>query len=364
MHRRIGCICAALLLGRAGAQTHQPVKTTPPSRALQPHAAPASTDPPEIEPILLTRATLDDKIVTLRLVHGIATSVRLPEPVNSIVLGDPEAFEAEHSEREPELVTVKPTGTRPAETNLLITTSSGHQANLLLVSRGEDVGGAQLVDVLLKYGRPAAGSFLVDETPVVSSIVAETRKLDLSSAEISRPAGQQLSVLQNASAEISPSAAGIVDALDKLLARQQKAPMPVLYGQHPVEPESGPRIEAGVSEVLDEGNQVAVLFSVFNPSSHAIEVLPPQVQLGGKLRKKWTTAEQLRVIDFRLSARKLAPGQRSDGVILFERPGFKQSNETLFLQIADAGAVDKPALAPIGFGISSVRGGSAYGSKR
>jgi len=33
---------------------------------------------------------------------------------------------------------------------------------------------------------------------------------------------------------------------------------------------------------------------------------------------------------------------------VFERPGFKQSSETLFLQVADSGAVDKPALAPIG----------------
>jgi hypothetical protein len=134
----------------------------------------------------------------------------------------------------------------------------------------------------------------------------------------------------------------------------------VLYGQHPGDIEAGPRIRAGVSEVLDEGNEVVVLFSAVNPSSHAIEILPPQVQLGGKLKKKWTTAEQLRVIDFRLSTRRLGAGQRTDGVVIFERPNFKQSSETLFLQVADSGAVDLPALAPIGFGISSFRGGSAY----
>jgi len=72
------------------------------------------------------------------------------------------------------------------------------------------------------------------------------------------------------------------------------------------------------------------------------------------------TAEQLRVIDFRLSTRRLGAGQRTDGVVIFERPSFKQSSETLFLQVADSGAVDLPALAPIGFGISSFRGGSAY----
>ena len=36
----------------------------------------------------------------------------MPEPVNSVVVGDPENFQAEHSEHEPELVTVKPVATR------------------------------------------------------------------------------------------------------------------------------------------------------------------------------------------------------------------------------------------------------------
>jgi hypothetical protein len=106
---------------------------------------------------------------------------------------------------------------------------------------------------------------------------------------------------------------------------------------------------------------VIVLFSVINPSNHAIELMPQQVQLGGKIKKKWTTAEQLPVTDFRLSTRRLGAGARADGVIVFERPAFKQASETLFLQMAEAGAVDKPALAPVGFGISTFRGGSAYG---
>jgi len=39
--------------------------------------------------------------------------------------------------------------------------------------------------------------------------------------------------------------------------------------------------------------------------------------------------------------------------VLFDRPPYKQSNETLLLQVAESGAVDRPALAPIGFGIST-----------
>ena len=41
--------------------------------------------------------------------------------------------------------------------------------------------------------------------------------------------------------------------------------------------------------------------------------------------------------------------------MVFVRPSFKQSNESVFLQVAESGAVDKPALAPVGFGVSAVR---------
>jgi hypothetical protein len=114
--------------------------------------------------------------------------------------------------------------------------------------------------------------------------------------------------------------------------------------------------------VLDGGQQVIVLFSVVNTSKHAILLMPPQIQLGGKQKsgklvkhEHWSTAEQLAISDFRLSRRRIGPGERADGVVLFERPPYKQSTETLFLQMAESGAVDKPALAPIGFGVSTLR---------
>jgi hypothetical protein len=110
---------------------------------------------------------------------------------------------------------------------------------------------------------------------------------------------------------------------------------------------------------------VVVLFSVVNLQNHAIELMPPQVQLGGKVKKGtivhhsvWSNSEQLPVEDFRMSQRRIGPGERADGVLIFQRPSFKQSNETLLLQIADSGAVDRPALAPIGFGISILQKGA------
>ena len=355
------CICMLILLGSASGQTKQSPTRPTPAVVIAPVGSGAKLDP-----VTLTRASLDEKVITLRLSPRVATSIRMPEPVNSVVIGDPERFQAEHSEHEPELVTVKPVSAAPAQTNLLITTTLGHQLNLLLISSGQQSGGTQTVDVLLKYGKPTGGSFLVEESPLSASLVAETQKLDVSgkppeSASIGLQATSLAGLIKAASVDTSSAVdekSGAV--LDKLLDRQKRASLPVLYAQHPGEIDAGPRIKAGVSEVLDQGQDVVVLFSVVNPANHAIEILPPQVQLGGKVKKKWTTAEQLRVIDFRLNTRRLGAGQRADGVVVFERPSFKESNETLFLQVADSGAVDLPALAPIGFGISSFRGGSAH----
>jgi len=41
----------------------------------------------------------------------------------------------------------------------------------------------------------------------------------------------------------------------------------------------------------------------------------------------WSNSEQLPVEDFRMSQRRIGPGERADGVLIFQRPSFKQSNE-------------------------------------
>ncbi len=262
MHHTKTCLCAICLVGAASAHTIRQTKSAaPPAPALPIHA---SLTPPsvDIQPVILSRAAWDDKVVTLHLTPGIATSIRLPEPVNSVVLGDPVNFEAEHSDREAELVTVKPVSPAAAETNLLITTTAGHQANLLLINTGASAGGTRAADVLLQYDKPATDSFLIDETPIVTSVVAETRSLDSVSGSRTATTGLSVSapsVVHGVGVDADASSAGsTADVLDGLLVRQEKAPIPVLYGQRQTEPKAGQRLKAGVSEVLDEGSQVAV----------------------------------------------------------------------------------------------------------
>jgi hypothetical protein len=365
MFNRIPCALALLLrVTLAQAQQRAPSTQVPTAKVI------TDSEPTRVEPVILSRSSLDEKVVALRVAPRIATSIRLPEAVNSVVVGDPENFQVEHSEREPELVTVKPITDHPAQTNLLITTMLGHQINLLLLSPGELKAGSQAVDVLLTYGKPKSGSFLLEESAFPTSLVAETTRLGTGTkpvtaagAQAPSSVAQLVSLLKTGSTGAPrPADDASREVLDKLLERQRREPLPTLYGQKPGEIEVGQRLKAGVSEVVDGGKSVIVLFSVINPSNHAIELMPPQVQLGGKIRKKWTTAEQLSVTDYRLSTRRLGAGARADGVVVFERPAFKQANETLFLQMAESGAVDRPALAPVGFGISTFPGGSAYGA--
>jgi hypothetical protein len=323
---------------------------------------------PSIDPQVRNKPTADHKITAVELTAHFVTAIRVPEPVNSVVVGDPALFQVEHSEHEPELVFVKALTTEASESNLLISTTKGRQISILLISHGRSPSPSK-VDFLLRYQN--AGGFLVEPDPVPFALIAQTTNLGKPPATTATnpttSRAESTAALMPASLQTAATPVGTddskPDSLDSLLERQKLAPMPVLYGD-PMEGDEvkGPRLRAGISEVLDGGQQVIVLFSVVNTSKHAILLMPPQIQLGGRERsgkllkhKRWSTAEQLAVIDSRLSKRRIAPGERADGVVLFERPPYKRSSETLFLQMAESGAVDIPALAPIGFGVSTLR---------
>lgn len=308
----------------------------------------ASAQVPQVEPQILTRTDLEGKVTVVEVAPRFVTTIALPATVNSIVVGDPSGFRVEHSEREPRLVFVKALSAKPGETNLLVSMTGGHEVSLLLVNRGETASPRRApVDFLVRYR--AGSGFFVAPSGFPSTLVGET--VPLAEAQEVPDAGDP-----------SATARGVM-GLDRLLEQQEAARLPALYGGDVSERSAGgDQVRAGVSRVIDGGEQVAVLFSVVNPTRRAILLTPPQVQLGGRKtsgkfirHKKWATSEQLPVLDFRLSVRRLGPGERADGVVLFERPPYKQSNETLLLQVAQAGAVDRPALAPIGFGVSTSR---------
>ncbi|HEV7676369.1 MAG TPA: hypothetical protein VGQ12_17695 [Candidatus Angelobacter sp.] len=338
-----------------------------------------------VDPQIRNCITAEGKVTMVELMPHFVTTIQLPESVNSVVVGDPDIFLVEHNEHEPNLVFAKPLTLVAAETNLLITTTRGRHISLLLTSRGIPPTGASAekmsVDFLLHYG--PAGNFVIEPEAVPYPLVPQTaavgktaqatqatgglRSANLVSAAISTTTPTAVTTATKDPSPAQQNGTG----LDELLDRQKQAKLPELYGQK-VEGEtgSGDRLRTGISEVLDEGQDVVVLFSVVNTSKHPILLMPLQVQLGGKDKsgklikhEKWSTAEQLAIIDFRLSQRRIWPKERADGVVVFTRPPYKQSNETLFLQMAESGAVDRPALAPIGFGVSRLREEENHGSR-
>ena len=334
----------------------------------------ASAQFPKVEPRVATQADPEGKVAVVEVAPRFVTAIRLPETVNSVVVGDPSAFQVEHSEHEPRLVFVKALSTKPSESNLLISTAGGREVSLLLVSRGERSSLDSIhVDFLLKY--EVFRGFFIAPSAFPSALVGATMPLaQASGAEsaagkrLAKPADGARADLSAVGDPLSGRGGSTPEEirsgrLEQLVEQQERAPLPILYSQRVDEQaENGDRVRAGVSRVIDGGQEVVVLFSVVNPTKHSILLMPPQVQLEGRTTSgklirhaKWSTAEQLPVLDFRLNRRRLGPTERADGVVVFERPPYKQSNETLLLQVAESGAVDRPALAPIGFGMSTRR---------
>jgi hypothetical protein len=270
------------------------------------------------------------EVTVLHLRPEFESTVHLPEEVTSVVLGSPGAFKAEHSEGEPNYVYVKPIKREASQSNLLISTRSGQHVSLELINDGTD-GGSMPVDFLLDY-KPA-GSFLVKDTAPTSAADGNKEAAD------AHPAGPRVS----AHAGAPPS------ALELEYEQQQRINTPDWSKWE------NKQFETSLGDVRQWENQVAVSFSVFNTSGHAIEIVPPQIQIAGvtkqkkKKKGKNIIADQLEIRDFRLSATRLEAGGRADGVALFDRPNYKQSTEKLYLQLTQADKIDQPVLIHLPF---------------
>jgi len=291
----------------------------------------AQTPAGQIVPTVTTARVEDGSVTVLHLAPGYATSVRLPEEISSVVIGNPASFKAEHSEAEPRLVFFKPTTSQPAESNALITTKSGQEISLHLVSAGKGAADAR-VDFLVEYRPPQS---VVISPEKQSFLIADTRPL--SSEAPANPA--------DTSVHASPP-----DSVANQLERQKTLPSPAWQGKE---------LLVALGESLEMNHQTILSFSVLNDSKRVIELLPPQLELTGTAHGKGgkqIKGDPVAISDYRMTTRRLQPGQRADGVVVFERPSFKESTEKLQLQLAEAEQVDRPILLPIPFTASSEGG--------
>jgi hypothetical protein len=99
-----------------------------------------------------------------------------------------------------------------------------------------------------------------------------------------------------------------------------------------------------------------VAYSIYNNANSSVEIVPPQIQITGRKpgkskskKSKGILSDQMEIRDYKLSTTRLEPGTRADGVVVFDRPNFKESTEQLFLQIAQADQVDRPILIRLPF---------------
>jgi len=280
-----------------------------------------------------TRAWNGSKIVFegqpagIRLAPHVTTTIRLPEAVNSVIIGDSNQFQAEYSPNEPALVFARSVGSNVAQTNLVISTVRGRQFILLLKTLGPVGDKTESAADLLVICQASGPHFIEESSP--SALIPETVSLDGVKPHKATSPGDN---------------AGI--SLDEIVDRQRLQKIENLHGD---------RIRVGIGRVIESGSRLIVSFSVVNSHGAMIELVAPQIQLAGQTksgilhRRRWTSVQQIPVQDFRLTQRRINPGARADGVVVFERPAIKQSSEGLFLQIADSAAIDQPVLVPINF---------------
>jgi hypothetical protein len=285
-----------------------------------------------VKPTVSSLSISGNTVTDLHLRPLFTTTIRLPEPVTSVAVGAPALFEVEHSEQEPRLVFVKPSSKEAATSNLVIALQSGQEISMRLLSDGG--GGNTPVDFVVNY-QPRQ-SFLIGST--------DTAVQGADTPSDGKPKA--------------------IPVIDQALKKQAEIATPEWVGGpaknagNPDGKAAGKPMLAAIGDVRENGEEMLVAYSVMNTTDHWIEVLPPQVELnspnldGDKKKEKKKheiLAEQVPITDYRLNVRRLAPGERADGAVQFARPGFKQSRDSLLLQLATASAVDTPILLPVPF---------------
>src|SRR5262245_51967307 len=191
-----------------------------------------------------SRVVVEGQPASISLAPRVTTTIRLPEPVNSVVLGDSNLFQAEYSPSEPLSVFARATGSGTAQTNLVISTVFGRQFILLLRSMGASGDPSEAgVDLLVKC-QPAQVHFIEETFP--AALVSET--VSLSSAAHPPPKSDEAVSTQESENE----------KLHEILNRQRGQRVDKLYGDG---------IRVGIGQVAEDGSRLIVSFSVTSSKS-------------------------------------------------------------------------------------------------
>lgn len=273
------------------------------------------------------------EVTVLHLRPEFESTIHMPEEVTSVILGSPGEFKAEHNEGEPQYVYVKPITKEAAQSNLLIATRSGQHVTLELVSDGAGLSNRTTpVDFLIEYR--TTRSFLI---PADSGAMTTPRV----------PPKEPEHGIDGSNAGTNSAP---LSSLDEEFKQQERMNAPKWTKWE------DKQIETSIGDMRQWNNETVISYSILNNSGLPVEIVPPQIQITGrkatkkkKKEGKGILSDQLEIRDYRLSTTRLEPGGRADGVVVFDRPNFKESTEKLFLQIAQADQVDRPILIHLPF---------------
>src|SRR6266581_4649291 len=158
-----------------------------------------------------SKTVFEGQPASIRRAPHVTTTIRLPEPVNSVVVGDSSLFQAEYSPNEPLLIFVRASALGIAETNLVISTVQGRQFVLLLRSlgaSGDEIESA--VDLIVTC--QVSGLHFIEET-FPSALISQTVSL----ASVAHPPP----ILPESDTGLS---------LDEILNQQRHKRIETLYG--------------------------------------------------------------------------------------------------------------------------------------
>ena len=296
--------------------------------AQQPNQAGASAQ--QVDPAIIDLPISINAVTDVHLHPFFTTTIRLPDAVTSVAVGAPTLFKVEHSAEEPRLVFIKPTTATTATSNLIIALQSGQEISMRLLSEG--TSGSAPVDFVVNY--EPRQSFLIGSTDAIAGSTAT-----------------------DAGPPAKPSAIGLALRQQAEVASPDWVTCTGKDAKNSYDLAPGKPMLGALGAVREQGQLMLAAYSVVNTSDRWIEVLPPQVEVRSpnldeskkKNKREQVLADEVTVTEYRLTARRLAPGERADGAVEFSRPGFKQSADRLVLELATASAVDHPLLLQLPF---------------
>lgn len=328
-----------------------------------------------------------------------ATGIRLPGAVLAITVGAPTLLKAEHSKDVPRLIFVKPLTNAPFNTDMIVSMKSGALITIHVFSAGEK-GSDAPVDFMVDFsgdnslmrgqaGGPSLFRNHVGESsapqgglrrnvapfqraPRALGTGADARSVDagdvksLPYRQAAFPGGEFNAANAAAAGPVrTAQGKGVFTVPETLLEDMYQEQVSLAAPQfldgvelshvYPADSKATADLAVAIGRMVQNGDTMTFSFSVQNRSNRTIEIMPPHLEFTnakpGKPSKKHPTAiaEQLTVDDYILTSTKLAPGQRVDGAIQFERPFFKYEKQILMMQVASASEVDTALLLPIPF---------------